>query len=347
MLQHSPKIHRHLAPSFERQMIKLSLARRLDKAVSRYDFTRCPIYSSARLNGGELIRQVFSDGSKRVKSIPPRRIRPRREREETSRCLMRAMLYYVDYDPTAQYMFEVQLSLEQLAKEIGQLYEYQPGYDGDSGQYRYGRKSCDPVRGAFDDWELAKMVVMVREFDHETKTYKATRIFLTPLFFKALGFHRKDMLEWGNEIKRHWAKNGKPQRTKRRSISSRIANIDRASLVNHLSYMKRWFTCESNKNTANKSVSIRASSPMPISSLSIGKKRISDKARELSRELIEIKNSHPYYVINEVKKLLSEPDLKTLSDSALEDYVRTYKIACERALNNTKPTRPPKAKPPH
>ncbi|NAX31996.1 hypothetical protein CAG63_18285 [Vibrio sp. V37_P2S8PM304] len=212
--------------------------------------------SKLRKHGAELKRRKLDDGTWKIKQIPPRRASIRLEREQTLDALVRAMIYRADYDPDAPYLFEVKASVEELAKMIGQLHVYAPGYDGQGGQYRHGRKSCDPVHGAIEDLEAAKMIVVVREQDKESKTNKAMRVFFRPEFFKGFGLTMdatREMLSMARDWQEKYgllksAKQKRQAEVLRLANSDRIASLDKPSLRNLLARLKREFT-GANKHT--------------------------------------------------------------------------------------------------
>lgn len=247
---------RRYIPNFELPMVGHPIARRLDALLSAHVWSKNRFIRKLRKEGGEIKRRKLSDGTWKTKTLPPRRLSIRTEREQTFDALTRAMIYRADYDPEAPYLFEVKASAEELAGMIGQLHEYAPAYDGESGQYRHGRKACDPVHAAIDDFEAADMLVVVREFDNETKTHKAKRLFFKPNFFKGFGLTMDDTREMLAAARKWQEKHGhlKTAKQKRRAElvrlaeSDRVATLDRHSLRNMLARFKREFT-GANKHT--------------------------------------------------------------------------------------------------
>ncbi len=247
---------RRYTPKFDIPMPNHPIARRLDALLSGHNWNRNRFMRKLRKDGATLKRRKLSDGTWKTKHIAPRRASIRLEREQTLDALVRAMIYRADYNPDAPYLFEVKASMEELAKMIGQLHEYEPGYDGQNGQYRHGRKACDPVHAAADDLEAAEMIVVVREFDQESKTNKAKRIFLRPNFFKGFGLTMDDTRSMLATARKWQEKNGllKTAKQKRQAEilrlaeSERIASLDRPSLRSLLARIKREFTGE-NKHT--------------------------------------------------------------------------------------------------
>lgn len=248
-------VRRH-TPSFDVPMPNHPIAKRLNAVLSVHNWSKNRFIAKLRREGGELKRR-YSNGAFKVKVLPPRRASIRLEREQTLNALVSAMIYRCDYSPDALYLFEVKASTEELAKMIGQLHAYDECYDAQaSNQYRHGRLSCDPVHRAMDDLEAAKMIVVVREFDKETKTSKAKRIFLRPEFFQGFGFTMKDTSKMLASAKKWQEKQGltktlKEKRqleTLRLAKSDRIASLNRPALKNLLTRLKRQFK-EENKHT--------------------------------------------------------------------------------------------------
>lgn len=247
---------RRHTPKFDIPMSNHPIAKRLDTLLRGHSWNRNRFMRKLRKEGATLKRRKLNDGSWKTKVIPPRRASIRLEREQTLDSLVRAMIYRADYSPDSEYLFEIKASVEDLAKMIGQLHEYEPGYDGQGGQYRHGRKSCDPVHGAIDDMEAAEMIVVVREFDQESKTNKAKRVFLRPNFFRGFGLSMDDTRKMMSQARKWQEKHGliKTAKQKRQSEllrqaeSDRIASLDRPSLRNLLARIKREFTGE-NKHT--------------------------------------------------------------------------------------------------
>lgn len=158
--------------------------------LKTFDWHKCKPYTDVRKNGGKIQTKKLKNGSVRFRDLPPRRASIRKERELSLTCLTRALLKYANFDYRATFLFEVDRSIEQIAKELGVLREYKKGYDSaciEESKYRHGRKSCDGLRGALDDLEASKMVLVVREYDKNASQYKISRLFLRPDFFKAFG----------------------------------------------------------------------------------------------------------------------------------------------------------------
>ena len=247
---------RRNTPTFTVQMVNQPMARRLDATLAQHSWSKNPYIKSIRLNGAEIDLYKKADGEWKTKKLPIRRASMRSEREETLDCLTRAMIYRADYDPDAPFLFEVKASAEELARMIGQCHDYEEGYDGEDGQYRHGRVAYDCVLAALQDMAAAELIILVHEFDSETKTHKAMRIFFTPKLFKSLGFTMKDTKQMLTASRKYQEKKGLIKTAKqkrqaellRQSKAERLATLNRPSLKNMLARFKREFT-GSNKHT--------------------------------------------------------------------------------------------------
>lgn len=252
---------RRYEPCFDVPMPNHPIARRLDAILSEHSWSRNRFMRKLRLLGATVQCYKRKDGSWKTKNIPPRRLSIRSEREQTLHALSRAMIFRADYDPDAPFLFEVKANVEELAKMIGQLHQYQPGYDGAEGQYRHGRTAYDPVLGALEDMEAADLIVLVREFDSQTKTHKAMRIFFKPNFFRGFGLTMEDTRTMLSRVRKWRVKNDleKSAQKKRQSEyirqkeQQRLATLERPSLRNMLARYKREFLGENkaSKRTAN------------------------------------------------------------------------------------------------
>lgn len=320
---------RRLAPCFDQVMVNHPIATRLDAILSKHDWSKNRYIAKLRETGATLVRKRHQDGAAKVKVIPPRRASIRVERCETMTHLARAVFYRTCYDPDAPFLFECKASVPELAKMIGQLHTYQPGYDGDNGQYRHGRKSYDPVLGALEDWAAAGLILLVTEYDKQAMQYKASRIFLRPQFFKSFGLSMKATKSMLHSAKK-WmikhdlvedARKARQAETLRQTDNERIAGLDRPSLRNLLARLKREFTGE-NKRTkqimdANhrlkKALKQTRKDTQPLSDLEL-------KLRQLCARIA------PIHVINARKTIKgTQPSLTgSAADEALYKILTTF-----------------------
>lgn len=174
----SSKVHRHYQPQFIGVLPKLIPVRRFAAALKKHDWNRNPHIYQLRCERNQ-------------------RISVRSERRETFSVLALAMIANSDYNPESESVFEVMCSVEKLAKICSQFH-----------QYESGRKSYDPILHALRDWESANLIIIDRDFDVETKQYKAMRIWIRPEFFQGLGFSIQELRQIVLSFKQWMVKNG-------------------------------------------------------------------------------------------------------------------------------------------
>ena len=211
------KIHRRYIPSFDGKVPNIVAAKRICAAIAVHDWNRNKSIYQLRCNDNM-------------------RITIRSERRETYNELASALFANCDYNPDSEYLFEVMCSVEELAKLVGQLHVYESG-----------RKSYDPVLHALLDWEKAKLIVIDRDKDPETKQWKAMRIWITAEFFKEFGFSVPEMRKMLTDYRRWMEKHGVRETNKERYAKhilrltkANIANLDnKHSLKNLLKKIKR------------------------------------------------------------------------------------------------------------
>lgn len=211
------KIHRHYTPVFKGKLPDIVAIRRFSAALALHDWNRNPY-----------IYWMRSGRNQRV-SI-------RSERRETYSVLALVMIANADYNPDSEALFEVMCSVETLAAQCGQLHHYDNG-----------RKSYDPVLNALNDWEAANLIIIHRAFDHETKQYKAMRIWLRPEFFAGLGFDLMALRKIVTSFRRWMESKGLREESKKRYARhvlrlsrSNVASLDNChALKNMLKKLRR------------------------------------------------------------------------------------------------------------
>lgn len=182
--------------------------------------------------GAETTLYYRKDGSAKIKKILPRKLSIRTERQQTLRETSKCFIEYCDYSIDSEHLFEIRYAPEVIAKMIGQHHFYEP-----TEQYPNGRGSYDCVLNAIIDLEAAGQVVVVRDFDKNTGTNKANRIFLTPLFFKEMGVVKKEMLALLKQLKKSKA-NGT---TESKVTKERVAEPKQTHIVQKLKKIKESF----------------------------------------------------------------------------------------------------------
>ncbi|MEC4091629.1 hypothetical protein [Pseudoalteromonas rubra] len=238
------KVHRHSAPSFERPMVNVQLARTMDRILAKWNVSISPAIRELRRNGGSILRRVYNDGRKKYKQLLPRRLTVRLEREQTINCLLRAIFYTTEYSPNAKFMFECMASVPELARMIGQYNEYEKNYDAEGAEnYRHGRVAYDAVLGAIEDLEASGLLLIVREFCKEAGQFKAMRIFLTPKLFQEFGLT-------GSQVKHLVAgkvlgdKKQQKKFRRQRPVTDKMASIENNRLLSLLNFNRRWYNGE-------------------------------------------------------------------------------------------------------
>lgn len=206
----SGKVHRHHLPAFCGHIPNMPAAKKFAAALAQHDWNRNPAIFDLRCERNQ-------------------RISVRSERRQTYDALALAMVAHCDYNPDNEYLFEVMCSVEELARLTGQLHRCDSG-----------RKTYDPVRLAFLDWEAAKLIVIHREFDSYSKQHKAMRIWVRPAFFETLGFNRAELRDIVTKFRRWMERHGQreTQRQRYQQHLLRIARSNVASMDNAHSLKK-------------------------------------------------------------------------------------------------------------
>ncbi|WP_286824057.1 hypothetical protein [Idiomarina sp. UBA1919] len=227
-------VHRHCAPKFDREQ-KHPLAKVVDARLRQHNWDRNPFYVHARKHGGVVRARKDTKTNKGVRFVKPRMRKTRKERSETLTCVLRAALYHLEVSGAGEYLFEVTCSIEKLAAMIGQVHTY-PARQDENGQWVHERKLYDCVLNALKDLELANLIVLAGEFDHEVKRYKAMRIFLRPEFFQSMNLSRQEVTRF---IKQHdgFLKHRRKYKEKAAELKKRQLNqelqADFAKISNH------------------------------------------------------------------------------------------------------------------
>lgn len=132
------------------------------KLCEKHDFNLNPYLNALRLAKGE--KETI-----------------RLERREMLSVLCPTLIAYCNLSPVAEHLFEVQASVEHLAKMCNQNYE---SWDNKTGKHR---TRCDTVRNALDMLEEAELITVLRQYDKKGRKYKPMRIWLNIEFFLMFG----------------------------------------------------------------------------------------------------------------------------------------------------------------
>ncbi|PHM35910.1 hypothetical protein [Xenorhabdus innexi] len=112
----------------------------------------------------------------------PMRVRARSESREAMTSLALALVAHADFFPSHDYLFEVMVPFEFIAKAMGVLH-----------QYENGRKAYDTALHALSVFEQMKHLVVHRDKDSDTGQNKPVRIWLTPDFFISKGIPHQEI----------------------------------------------------------------------------------------------------------------------------------------------------------
>lgn len=164
------------------------------------------------------------------------RITPRSESREALSALSLVLAANCDYSPDSEYMFEMMLPVEEMARRMGVLHVYESG-----------RKAYDVLLKALRVLEEMEYVVVHRDRDSDSGQHKPMRIFLTESFFTSRGMTVENIRAWLHKYRQWAVASGvaESMREKYQRHQLKMArlgiSIDRHhSLKNRLKKIKRW-----------------------------------------------------------------------------------------------------------
>lgn len=244
-ISRTTKVHRHLMPEFSpRDKKKLA-----DKSIlHRRFFNRIDNYNAKKDQYITALRIITKQRSIRS------------EQCETLRELRYALVKHCSYDIHGD--LEVTAPVEEIAREIGQLYEYDNG-----------RVSLDPVYAALETLHASQQIIWVREFSYEKNQHKAGRIFLLPNFFVAMGLDKNTTRDIISDFLKNRKKGGE-------LLPKEVMQLNRLKKVSEkdLAGMKKWQQNKLDRTTRRllKNVAERTSgeAEQAAAALSIVRKRI-------------------------------------------------------------------------
>lgn len=151
------KVHRHCTnPSFIRETTSV-LLRRLIYHINQHVWRKNDHAIQYRISAGK-------------------RLAIRSEARDVLTPLCKAIAYYTEWGENKN-QFECWADIPQLAKTIS------AAYIRDDAVMRY-----DAVYNALEMLEGMQAVLLVRDYDKNTKRFKLSRVFVLPVFFKMFGF---------------------------------------------------------------------------------------------------------------------------------------------------------------
>ncbi|PXW50350.1 hypothetical protein DFO55_12421 [Grimontella sp. AG753] len=176
------KIHRRYTPAFDIKKQPRGIEAQLFACIRNHDWNRNQALIALRQKGYTPFSRQFDPSFK----PQPRRLGVRSESREALTAMHFALAANCDFTPGNQYMFEITVPFEDIARQMGVLH-----------QYESGRIACDVAYHALRVTEEMGQAIVVREFDRDSRQYKPMRIFLTVEFFTSKGItldHLKTML---------------------------------------------------------------------------------------------------------------------------------------------------------
>lgn len=225
------KTHRNHQPQFNEKTPR-GMASKVVACIRGHDWCRNADLTELRRQGYTPYSRMF-DKSFRPK---PMRITPRSESREALTALSLVLAANCDYSPDSEYMFEVMLPVEEMARRMGVLHIYESG-----------RKAYDVLLNALRVLEQLDYVVVHRDRDSDSGQHKPMRIFLTENFFSSRGMTVENVRQWLHKYRQWAVASGVAQsmREKYERHQLKMArlgiNIDgHHSLKNRLRQIKRW-----------------------------------------------------------------------------------------------------------
>lgn len=225
------KVHRHHQPVFNGKTPR-GMAAKVVACFQGHDWRRNADLIALRQQG----YVPYSRLHDRTFIPRPMRITPRSESREALTALSLVLAANCDYNPDSEYMFEVMVPVEELARRMGVLHLYDNG-----------RKAYDVLLHALRVLEQLDYVVVHRDFDRDSGQYKPMRLFLTDKCFTSRGISVERVREWLHKF-RQWAiasgvaesLNDKYARHQMKMARLGITLEKHHSLKNRLKRIKRW-----------------------------------------------------------------------------------------------------------
>lgn len=225
------KTHRNHQPHFTGKPPR-GMASKVVACIRYHDWRRNTDLIALRQKGYTPYSRMF-DRSFQPK---PLRITARSESREALSALSLVLAANCDYSPDSEYMFEVMLPVEEMARRMGVLHVYDNG-----------RKAYDVLLNALRVLEQLDYVVVHRDRDSDSGQHKPMRVFLTERFFTSRGMTVESVRQWLHNY-RQWAiaagvAESLREKYERHQLKmARLGiDIDRYhSLKNRLKSIKRW-----------------------------------------------------------------------------------------------------------
>lgn len=193
------KVHRHCTkPAFVRETTSV-LLRRLLYRISQHVWR----------NNEHAVQYRISTG---------KRLAIRSEARDVLAPLCKAIAYYTEWGETKN-QFECWADIPQLAKTIN------AAYVRDDAVMRY-----DVVYNALEMLEGMQAVLLVRDYDYNTKRNKLSRVFVLPVFFRMFGFSDQETRKLLDNNQSFLAKNPKGMERREKIWAPRVNDSTRAKI---------------------------------------------------------------------------------------------------------------------
>ena len=147
-----------------------------------------------------------------------KRLAIRSEARDVLTPLCKAIAYYTEWGDTKN-QFECWADIPQLAKTIN------AAYVRDDAVMRY-----DAVYNALEMLEGMQAVMLVRDYDKNTKRFKLSRVFVLPVFFRMFGFSDEETRRLLDNNQAFLAKNPKGVELREKLWAPRVNDSTRAKI---------------------------------------------------------------------------------------------------------------------
>lgn len=203
------KVHRHCTnPSFIRETTSV-LLRRLIYRINQHVWRKNEYAIQYRISAGK-------------------RLAIRSEARSVLTPLCKAIAYYTEWGNTKN-QFVCWADIPYLAKAIG------AAYIRDDAVMR-----CDPVYNALEMLEGMQAVLLVREYDKNTKHFKLSRVVVLPVFFKMFGFTDQETKKLLDNNKAVLEKNPKGTKLREKLWAPNVNDSTRAKIRGMAANTLKW-----------------------------------------------------------------------------------------------------------
>lgn len=311
------KKHRNHQPAYIGKTPR-GMASKVVACIRHHDWRRNADLIALRQKGYTPYSRIFDP----LFQPKPLRITARSESREALSALSLVLAANCNYSPESDYMFEIMLPVEEIARRMGVLHVY-----------KNGRKAYDVLLKALRVLEQLDYVVVHRDHDSDSGQNKPMRIFLTDLFFTSRGMTIDNVRQWLHKY-RQWAiatgvAESLRAKYERHQLKMARLGIDitrHHAMKNRLKKIKRWVVSPELRNEKSRLI------------VDINASLVSDKRRPSSRHSNDIRYQHAWWrwtasnACTPVMRLKMENSLKIeFPDLQITDAEQYYRLLLERA----------------